>query len=156
MRWVLGKSTSENAIKRLPGLAAKYFQAGRGAVKAGKSPADLHAFRVKTKQFRYALELFQPVYGPPLDQKLEALHEIQKVLGQISDVYTTRDLLKTDRNLKKQLNRRGKKKIGKFKDHWEGTFDARGELKAWKKFLSTHLGDNLGQAVSTPKPRKRA
>lgn len=156
MNWSSNDSTSDNAVKRLPALAVKYFHAGRKAVKNGRSAADLHDFRVKTKQFRYALELFRPVYGAPLEQKLEALQDVQKILGQISDIYTSRDLLKSDSKLKKQLDRRGEKKIRKFQDEWKQKFDAGGELKTWKTFLSTHLADNLGQAVSTPKPRKRA
>jgi CHAD domain-containing protein len=44
------------------------------------SPEELHGFRVETKQFRYALELFQSVYGIPLERKLESLRDIQKLL----------------------------------------------------------------------------
>jgi CHAD domain-containing protein len=156
MKWTPEKSTSENAVQRLPAVAVKYFHSGRKSIKPDRSPADLHEFRVKTKQFRYALELFQPVYGAPLEQKLQGLQDIQKVLGQISDIYTTRDLVKADAKLRKRLDRLAKKKIEKFQNDWERKFDAREQLKGWKKFLATHLGDNLGHAVSTPKPRKRA
>jgi CHAD domain-containing protein len=135
MKWMLEKSAAENAGKRLPGLVTKYFHAGRKAVKGGRPPAKLHRFRVKTKQLRYALEMFQPIYGAPMELRLESLEKIQKLLGKVSDIYTARDLLEGEPGLKKELDREGKKKLDEFRDYWKDTFDASGEIKAWKQFL---------------------
>jgi CHAD domain-containing protein len=135
MKWALDKSAAENVAKRLPALMTKYFHAGRKMVKGRKPPAKLHRFRVKTKQLRYTLEMFQPVYGVALEQRLEGLEQIQKLLGKVSDIYTARDLLEGERGLKKELDREGKKKLDEFRDYWKDTFDVSGELKAWKSFL---------------------
>ena len=154
MKWVLDQTTSDNAAKHLPALATEYFHAGRKAVKSGKSPAELHSFRGRTKQFRYSLELFQPVYGAPLDLKLEALRDLQTLLGKVSDVYTTHELLRDDPKLARQLQRDGKKKVAKFRDYWKKTFDKAGELKAWKQFLAQTSGPVA--VTSIRKSRKRS
>src|SRR5580692_6953009 len=58
------KSASENARSILPKMARRYFEAGRKAIEGKRPPGELHAFRLKTKRFRYTLELFSPLYGP--------------------------------------------------------------------------------------------
>src|SRR5438105_11628893 len=119
MKWGVDKNASDNAAQALPELTIKYFHAGRKAAKGNKPPAKLHRFRVKTKNLRYALELFRPIYGAALEPRLESLQEIQKLLGQVSDLYTTRALLKGERTLKKKLEREAAKKIDDFRAYWK-------------------------------------
>ena len=45
----------------------------------------MHAFRLKTKRLRYTLELFRACYGPSFEQRIEALKEMQTLLGEIND-----------------------------------------------------------------------
>src|SRR5579884_2208612 len=65
--WEEKRPVAENARAHLPTLLREYFQAGRELVAARPAPADLHAFRLRTKRLRYTLELFAPVYGARLD-----------------------------------------------------------------------------------------
>jgi CHAD domain-containing protein len=80
--------------------------------------------------------MFQPIYGAPLDRRIEGLEKIQKLLGKVSDIYTTRDLLEGESGLKKELDREGQKNLDEFRDYWKDIFDASGEIKAWKQLLA--------------------
>jgi CHAD domain-containing protein len=134
--WEPDSSAHDNAVRELPKLARRYFKAGRKAVKGRKSPPELHRFRVATKQFRYALEIFRPLYGAELEPQLERLHELQKLLGKISDSYTIRELLKADKELKKELGDKTRKNIAEFRAYWRDSFDAPGQRTAWLTLLS--------------------
>jgi len=89
--WNPEQDVSGNARLVLPRLAAKYLRASRRL--AEPNPSALHAFRLKTKRFRYTLELFRSCYGPGFDQRLAALRKIQQHLGEINDCAATRRLL---------------------------------------------------------------
>jgi CHAD domain-containing protein len=74
---------------RLPALApllGGYFAAGHAAARPGTPAEQLHAFRLETKRLRYTLELFRPLYGPGLQQRIEMLRRIQELLGQSHDL----------------------------------------------------------------------
>lgn len=91
MGWNPGQDVSCNARLVLPRLAAKYLRAGRRLVEP--TPSALHAFRLKTKRFRYTLELFRSCYGSGLDCRLTALRKIQRHLGEINDCAATERML---------------------------------------------------------------
>jgi hypothetical protein len=91
MGWNPEQDVSGNARLVLPRLAVKYLRASRRL--AEPNPSALHAFRLKTKRFRYTLELFRSCYGPGFDQRLAALRKIQQHLGDINDCAATRRLL---------------------------------------------------------------
>jgi len=91
--WEATKSVAANGRLVLPRLTARYLRAGKRLMDAELSPKELHNFRLKTKRFRYTLELFQPYYGASLEPRLEALRRIQQYLGAINDCRTTRRLL---------------------------------------------------------------
>ena len=93
LSWSGSKSVAENARLVLPGLAARYFTAGRALIARKPSPVALHKFRLETKRFRYTLELFNKCYGPGLGQRLKTLQRIQQDLGSINDWATTRRML---------------------------------------------------------------
>jgi CHAD domain-containing protein len=130
-----GHSVAENARELLPKLARKYFGAGRDAVSAKRPPGELHAFRLQTKQFRYTLELFRPVYGPQLDRYLKALHELQGALGKISDYQAIQRVLKGDRVLQAQIRQALTRKVKDLRHEWRA-FDSEGELKRWRTYLA--------------------
>jgi CHAD domain-containing protein len=73
----------------LPEVAAQYFLAAQALVARNRSTAALHKFRLRTKRFRYTLELFHKCYGPGLSQRLKTLQKIQQHLGHINDCATT-------------------------------------------------------------------
>ncbi len=135
MKWKLSENVPHNARRLLPKLAEDYFKAGRKAADGKHSSKDLHRFRIATKRFRYALELFQPLYGPSLSRRLKALHALQDVLGKISDQQTILDLLAGDREISLKVNRALKRSSKDFRKQWRD-FDCNGELKQWKVYLA--------------------
>jgi CHAD domain-containing protein len=135
MKWKTSQSMAENARRVLPKLAEDYFEAGRKASDGKRSPKALHRFRIATKRFRYAMELFQPLYGRSLDRRLKAVHELQNVLGKISDHQTILELLADDQEIGAKVQRALKRKSKDFRKCWQ-TFDSDGQLKQWKAYLA--------------------
>jgi CHAD domain-containing protein len=129
------RNAAETARVLLPKLLEKYFKAGRKAAKGETSPKKLHGFRLATKQFRYSLELFRPLYGPSLERKLGALSGLQGVLGKLSDYHSVRTLIKGDKALEQKLDRATGKKLKEFREQW-AAFDTEGQLKRWKTYLA--------------------
>lgn len=119
----------------MPTLADKYFKAGRKAADGKRSPKELHRFRVETKQFRYALELFQAVYGPSLDRRLKSLRDLQDALGKVSDYHTIRQVLSTKGALDAKIAKAIKKNSKEFRSRWKD-LDSDGQLKRWKSYLA--------------------
>ena len=144
MKWKTSLNVGANARRVLPKLADKYFEAGRKAAEK-HSPKALHRFRISTKRFRYALELFSPVYGVSLKRRLEALHKIQKALGKISDYQSILEMLGHDKAIADKIERAMKRKTKDFRREWK-TFDSDGQLKDWKEYL--------GHARRPPRTRK--
>jgi hypothetical protein len=139
-------SAAENARAVLPKMARKYFEAGRDILDGKRPPEELHGFRLETKQFRYTLELFRPVYGPNLDRYLKALRGLQGALGKVSDYQAIQRVLSGDRELKAHIQHALKGKVRDLRQSWRA-FDSDGELKRWRTYL----------AAERPKPRaKRA
>jgi hypothetical protein len=142
-------TAAENARQILPRMARKYFEAGRKAIEGKRPPGELHGFRLKTKRFRYTLELFQPLYGPNLDRYLKALRELQGALGEVSDYQAIDRVLAADGELKKQIDRVLKTKVRELRKSWRA-FDSDGALKRWRTYLA---GDHSKQAG---RPAKQA
>lgn len=136
MKWKTSNTASQNASAKLPKLAEKYFAAGRKAADGHHSARQLHRFRIRTKEFRYALELFRPVYGPTLDRHLKALRGIQDALGKINDYQSIEELVGDDKALVAKLQTARKRKMRQFRQEWK-RFDSDGELKRWKDYLAT-------------------
>ena len=123
-----------NARRVLPKLAESYFDAGRKAASRKRSAKALHRFRISTKRFRYALELFQPVYDGNLDRRLKALRKLQDALGAISDCQTILEILKEDKAVESKVKRVMSRRTKEFRTQWQA-FDSPGQLKQWKDFL---------------------
>ena len=135
MKWNPSQSAIENARSVLPKLVEKYFKAGREAAHGKRSPDELHKFRIKTKRFRYTLELFRPLYGTRLERELEPVRDIQSVLGKLHDYHIIAEMLKGDETLQTRLQRRAKKKLKEFHEQW-AAFDCDGHRKRWKTLLA--------------------
>src|ERR1041385_1401067 len=148
MKWKSSRNIPQNAATLLPKVVEKYFKAGRKASEGNRTPSQLHKFRLKTKQFRYTLELFRPIYGKPLEQHLDTLHELQSVLGKLSDHETVRQTLDGDSTIEAKLEHATRRKLKEFHDRW-AEFDKDGQLEEWKKFLSDV------PANGAPKPRRK-
>jgi CHAD domain-containing protein len=90
IQWDERATAETNARARLPRLMADYFAVVRELLASDPAPAKLHKIRLASKRVRYTLELFRQCYGPGLEVRLEALDELQQVLGEINDATTAR------------------------------------------------------------------
>ena len=134
MKWKSSRAAVENAANVLPKLFDKYIEEGRAATDGKRSPKELHNFRIKTKAFRYTLELFRPLYGSRLEHDLEPVRELQRVLGKLHDYYVIADKLDADKALQTKLERLTKKKLKAFHKLW-AAFDSKSQVNRWKAFL---------------------
>jgi CHAD domain-containing protein len=145
--WDGARSAEENASQRLPVLAREYFRAGRALFAAKPAVGAFHKFRLETKRFRYTLELFQPCYGPGLEERLKLLRDIQDLLGEINDCATTQRLLRahSDR-VSRFLERRMALRARTLRTLWRETINGDGQEIWWTNYL----------ARFTRKPRRSA
>jgi CHAD domain-containing protein len=141
----LGKAPiARTAQRMLPRMAQEFFERGNEAAKTKVSPRELHQFRIVSKKFRYTLELFTSVYGPPLHSSLEKIRRAQGLLGNINDCDTVRSMLSPYKEADKVtswLKKRQRRRIQEFQRYWTETFTADGELRNWSALLSHPAGD---------------
>ena len=127
-----------NLRKRMPKLVAAYFEDGRKSLTPSTPWEEMHAFRLRTKRFRYTLETFRDLYGPAMDTRIEALKKVQTYLCDINDLVVTCGILAklqdTDET-RAQLERKADEKTAKVQDHWATVFDAPGEERRWTQYL---------------------
>ena len=76
--------TQIEAAGSLPQLAQRFFKAGQSAA-FHDSGETLHEFRIEAKKLRYTLELFVPVYGAAMEERIQKLKTVQTVLGKMND-----------------------------------------------------------------------
>ena len=124
----LGKET-------LSRLAQRFFQAGETAF-TQSTGERLHDFRIRAKKFRYAIELFLPVYGPPADEWTREIKTVQAILGSMNDYRTVLAMAAgagCGNKLKSALRRSERRKIRQFRAVWEERFSGSGP--AWLQAL---------------------
>jgi CHAD domain-containing protein len=128
-----------------PMLATQFFEAGDAAAEASSSGNDLHRFRIRTKKFRYTLELFTPVFGPALENEFASLREIQTRLGDINDCVATAALLDDFKKCHADAVRRSKRvlarsaalKMSGFREFWTKSFSQQ-QKAAWIAHLTSN------------------
>jgi CHAD domain-containing protein len=143
-KWDEAAGACENARAQLPAVAGAYFLGGRKLMEGSPTAAELHGFRLKTKRLRYTLELFRACYSSTLEQRLDALRDIQTLLGDINDcaaaLRITAKLLpaKSPQFAKVQrfLHARSNRLTAEFRKHWREKFDAPGREDWWVGFLA--------------------
>jgi len=155
MKWKLSHNAMENAGAKLPRLAEKYFRAGREAAEKENTPKQLHRFRIETKQFRYSLELFLPIYGPTLDRHIASLRGIQDALGKVSDYQTIQEMLAGDKEFEARVQKARRKKINEFREEWK-KFDSEGQLQRWKAYLTRAHSAGKRATSTANRPNKAA
>jgi CHAD domain-containing protein len=134
--WDAKADARVNARRHLPGLAEEYFRVGRKAVGGTHGAKAMHKLRLRTKHFRYTLELFRDVYGAGLEKRLEMLKPVQDALGDLNDCASARELLGNGaRKMNAYLKEREQEKMAEFEAYWRGVFDAPGESEEWMKYL---------------------
>lgn len=146
MRFRPKKPARENAARLLPRLAAKFFRAGDASVEDDLQSEEVHAFRLRTKRFRYVLEYFRPCYGKALDAYLEAVRGLQAVLGDLNDCHSTRvllqDLLKLadpptrHKKLLAALDRRENDLFEKYRAYWHETLESPEYREKFVRYLT--------------------
>jgi CHAD domain-containing protein len=117
-------------------MAHEYFTAGRKIVASKPDPAELHPFRLKTKQIRYTLEGFRAVYGEPVALLLEKLKPLQDALGEVNDSVATRAEFDLGKRFDAFLQQRARTKAKEFFKAWKNEFDVDGAEELWIRSLS--------------------
>jgi len=122
----LGAETADELARRLLGRTAKDFlKRGNQASSPQASPKGLHHFRIAAKKFRYALELFEPLYGSSLDPIVASIKDTSTLLGEINDSVTVAAMVadyKGGGRLAARLKKRQHKKTNEFRKYWDQTF----------------------------------
>lgn len=134
-------STVEAAKLLLPDFSRKFYRAGREAFEKGDAES-LHEFRIAAKKFRYALELFQPLYGPRFRQKLAGLKKLQDFLGHLNDLATVRGLAKDRESggLMSWVETEEAEFRTQLTSYWTTSLDAPGTAEKWSAYLATYAG----------------
>ncbi len=139
--WDPTRSAADSAAEALPAMAERLFAAGRALAEGKPKLKRLHEFRLQVKQFRYTLELFEPLYEGRLPERLEKLRELQQRLGRVNDCVTTRTLVEELSELPgagrvlKHLDRAQRNRVAAFLRFWREEFDGPGEEQAWIECL---------------------
>jgi CHAD domain-containing protein len=132
--WRWSEGARENARRMLPPWVEKFFVDGEIAVDARGDHQVLHRFRLHTKQLRYALEIFLPVYGRELKSKLLALRRLQDRMGAINDCVVVLALPGMDRAAARAVNRQLVKREAALRHYWKETFPP-GSHNQWTRAL---------------------
>ncbi len=137
LAWKPAESAIVNAMRILPKLAREYFKAGR-KLDRNSSPSDMHGFRLNTKQLRYTLEIFAPLYGPGLTARMETLRPIQNALGDLNDcnVLLAEMNSRLPHKARVYVQKRAREKHDAFLRYWREEFDIAGEDKKWEQYLT--------------------
>ena len=96
---------------------------------------------MRTKHFRYTLELFEEQYGVRFAALMKKLKPVQDSLGEINDAATALAWMKTDESAQARtyLEQRIAKKSAGFEEYWSKVFDKPGERKRWQSVLAQPL-----------------
>lgn len=148
-------TTADAARRILPRRAKQFFRSGRVAFRSG-DPVSLHAFRVDAKRFRYALELFAPLYGTEFHRKLNQLKKLQELLGSLNDLVTAHAVVGSLSGvipLAGHLDAREREIRASLEAYWTETLDAPGNAKRWVRYLRQYAASKAAMAGSTARTR---
>lgn len=152
--WKDHLTLQQNLRRRMPKLARQYFDEGRDALAPGTAWTDMHKFRLRTKRFRYTLEIFKDLYGPGMLKRIESLKQVQTYLGDINDCIMTSELIKGMEgmeDIRAKLQKKAEKKTSQLQDFWAETFDAEGAERVWTRYLVIYA---CRPSRSASQPRK--
>jgi CHAD domain-containing protein len=112
------------ARSAMPRLAQNLFDAGEEAA-SHSSVERLHDFRILVKKFRYALELFVPVYGSVAEGWMREIRSVQSILGAINDYHSVLSIagdVGRSNKLQGALKKSERRKIRQFHEIWNERF----------------------------------
>jgi CHAD domain-containing protein len=156
-----GKGASEDfraipvkaAAKRLlPRMVREYFSGGKDAARGKASAEELHRFRIGSKNLRYTLDLFAPLYGASINGLTEQLKGVQTLLGEINDCATVARMVSQHQGGSKilaALKKRQRRKAEQFRRHWNTKFSGADQVRRWTDDLR-HVGDPSRVARKPP------
>ncbi len=137
------EDAAAHARALLPPMASEFFLAGRKAALKPSAAAQLHAFRLSAKRFRYTLEIFSEFYGPVMEKRIGQVREIQGILGRRQDCAVSMRMLEPAasfdaeaRQVMQALERRARKLEAEFAQYWRETFDGEGQERLWTRYLA--------------------
>jgi CHAD domain-containing protein len=134
------KETAGEAAQRvLPAMTEELFRAGTGAARPNSTRLRMHRLRLKAKEVRYTLELFEPVFldpalGSGTKTIMESLKGLQEKLGAINDCATTLEMIHRDRGASASVRRLAGEREAEFRTYWKEHFGSR-ERARWKAVL---------------------
>jgi CHAD domain-containing protein/predicted phosphodiesterase len=98
--------TGQVAAATIESALARFEKRGRQFADADAGPDAAHQLRIATKKLRYTVEFFAPLLPPDTQERVEALKELQTLLGIIHDRDVLIDLLAWERAraLERQLH----------------------------------------------------
>jgi CHAD domain-containing protein len=135
--WLLPVQPATAELERpLIRMAEKFFQSGDQAASAHSSVNDLHRFRIRSKKFRYSVELFRPVYGAVAEEWVGQIKRIQTLLGDMNDYRVARELiaeLDPDASIASSFKQKQQKKADAFRKLWNEEYS--GAAKQWVRSL---------------------
>jgi hypothetical protein len=143
----------------LPTALRGYLQYGDGLV-SGVHPRELHRLRLATKHIRYSIEVFEPLFGPKIQELLKVLRETQQRLGAISDATATNAWLKSKDlarepvavQLSDYLDRRAARQADEFASFWNKHFGEPAVRLRWLTYLERYAG----RRSASPRVRRQA
>ena len=136
--WKKSMGLRGNLQAKMPEMVAAWFADGRSALAEGVSWEHMHQFRLRTKRFRYSLELLRPAYGPGLDRKIKSLKKLQDYLGEINDAVATEELIRDlpdVQDAREELQTKAAKLRKKLREHWLENFEPEREEQRWIRYL---------------------
>jgi len=134
-------AASGAARKILPRMLKHYLRRGRRAARGDTPDEELHRFRIATKEMRYTLDLFAPLYGDGIGEITEQLKMVQTHLGSIHDCAVTRELVDDPpasagkKDILRELEKRRARKTERFLRDYQSHFGDKEALRHWKKTL---------------------
>lgn len=134
-------AASDAARDILPRMLKHHLRRGRRAAREDTPEKELHRFRIATKEIRYALDLFTPLYGDGIDKLAEQLRKLQTHLGSIRDCAVTRELVDKaqssagKKDIVRELEKRRERKVERFLRDYRINFEDEEVLRQWKKAL---------------------
>jgi CHAD domain-containing protein len=134
-------AASEVARDVLPDMLKDHLRRGHLAARKDTPEKKLHRFRIATKEVRYTLDLFTPLYGDGVGDLGEKLKKLQTHLGSIHDCIIARDLVKDaqspagKKEIVREIQKRRDKKTERFLRDYRRNFEDQEALRQWTKAL---------------------
>ena len=134
-------AASDTARDILPPMLKKHLRQGRHAAHEDTPEKELHRFRIATKEIRYTLDLFTPLYGTRIDEITENLKKLQNHLGSIHDCAVTKRLVDEAQSsagrkeILREIEKRRTRKMERFLHDYRANFGDEAVLRRWKKAL---------------------